>query len=47
MQADSLPAELPGNERVNRYVNMTVQEERHKLLKILIPLFQYLVSLSS
>ena len=45
MQADSLPAELPGNETVNRYVNMIVQEGRHKLLKILIPLLQYLVGL--
>ena len=32
---------------VNRYVNMIVQEGRHKLLKILIPLLQYLVGLSS
>ena len=47
MQADSLPAELPGNEVVNRYVNMTVQEGTHKLLRILIPLLQYLVGLSS
>ena len=47
MQADSLPAELPGNEVVNRYVNMIVQEGRHKLLRILIPLLQYLVVLSS
>ena len=47
MQADSLPAELPGNEVVNRYVNMIVQEGTHKLLRILIPLLQYLVGLSS
>ena len=32
---------------INRYVNMIVQEGRHKLLKILIPLLQYLVGLSS
>ena len=47
MQADSLPAELPRNGVVNRYVNMIVQEGRHKLLRILIPLLQYLVGLSS
>ena len=47
MQEDSLPAELPGNEVVHWYVNMIVQEGTHKLLRILIPLLQYLVGLSS
>ena len=35
------------NPRDGSHVNMIEQEGRHKLLRILIPLLQYLVGLSS